>query len=183
MTPDKNNNIMEDIIKLLIQDGFGGIGEAVRKMINLAMYVDREKYLGVGPYERSEKRNDQANGFKSKTCNGSFFYGNQIFNMFPNRMTISKIMVRFYQAVEQFFPGSIANLLDFKRLYLSKIPAYFSLINFNFCRFGSVYKRIFWSMPLWRKGNMSCTVETYHKSPGHHVPQCAIGLNPVPCLA
>jgi len=55
---------MKDVIKLLIQDGFGSIEEAVRQMINLATYVEREKNLGVVPYERCEDRSDQVNGFK-----------------------------------------------------------------------------------------------------------------------
>ncbi|MAU00950.1 MAG: hypothetical protein CL608_27710 [Anaerolineaceae bacterium] len=31
------------------------------------MQLERQKYLGVGPYERSAERQGQANGYKPKT--------------------------------------------------------------------------------------------------------------------
>src|SRR5437763_17111804 len=36
-------------------------------MLNTAMLIERQQYLGVAPYERSSERTDQANGFKPKT--------------------------------------------------------------------------------------------------------------------
>lgn len=36
-------------------------------VVNAAMKAERQQYLGVSPYERSEQRRDQANGFKPKT--------------------------------------------------------------------------------------------------------------------
>jgi len=36
-------------------------------MIHAAMQVERQNDLGVGPYERSPERRDQANGCKPKT--------------------------------------------------------------------------------------------------------------------
>jgi transposase-like protein len=41
--------------------------EALRIVVNTAMLAERQHYLGVGPYERSGERTDQANGFKPKT--------------------------------------------------------------------------------------------------------------------
>jgi len=67
MTCAEQNNTMGDVIELLINDGFDGIGEAIQLLINQAMYIERQRYIGVGPYERSENRQDTANGFKSKT--------------------------------------------------------------------------------------------------------------------
>jgi transposase-like protein len=67
MTSNDHNSKMGDVLELLINEGFDGIGEALRVLLNLAMHTERQKYLGVGPYERSEKRIDQANGFKPKT--------------------------------------------------------------------------------------------------------------------
>jgi len=54
-------------LKLLTADGFNGLGEAVRRLINEAMRLERQGHLGVGPYERSEDRQGYANGYKPKT--------------------------------------------------------------------------------------------------------------------
>jgi len=41
--------------------------ELLRLVINAAMQMERQKYLGVEPYERGPERRDQANGYKPKT--------------------------------------------------------------------------------------------------------------------
>jgi transposase-like protein len=41
--------------------------DLIRVVVNAAMKAERQQYLGVAPYERSEQRRDQANGFKPKT--------------------------------------------------------------------------------------------------------------------
>jgi len=38
--------------------------ELLRQVINAAMQMERQKYLGVEPYERGPERRDQANGYK-----------------------------------------------------------------------------------------------------------------------
>jgi len=43
------------------------MGEAFRVLLNEAMNLERQKYLGAGPYERSDDRKDYANGYKPKT--------------------------------------------------------------------------------------------------------------------
>lgn len=65
-SPDKNK-LLEEVLKLLAEEGFDGIGELLRIVLNAAMVVEREKYLGAASYERSEARRDYANGFKPKT--------------------------------------------------------------------------------------------------------------------
>src|SRR5690554_238390 len=60
-------NVIHDIVKLLADDGFGALGEALRMILNQAMILERQQHLGVGPYERSDTRNGYANGYKSKT--------------------------------------------------------------------------------------------------------------------
>lgn len=67
MTRPADYNAIEDVVKLLADDGFDALGEAIRRVINEAMRLERQNYLGVGPYERSEARRGQANGFKPKT--------------------------------------------------------------------------------------------------------------------
>jgi transposase-like protein len=67
MTCPEENSIFYDVLKLLTADGFTGMGEAVRRLINEAMRLERQGYLGAGPYERSEDRQGYANGYKPKT--------------------------------------------------------------------------------------------------------------------
>jgi transposase-like protein len=67
MTRPADYNAIEDVVKLLADDGFDALGEAIRRVINEAMRLERENHLGVGPYERSDARRGHANGYKSKT--------------------------------------------------------------------------------------------------------------------
>ena len=63
----KDCNAIQEVVELLAHDGFDSLGEAIRRIINEAMRLERQNHLGVGPYERSEHRRGQANGYKSKT--------------------------------------------------------------------------------------------------------------------
>jgi putative transposase len=66
--PNQNNdNSLQDILELLTNSGLDGATEALRMLLNAAMFVEREKYLGAAQYERSEQRKGYANGFKNKT--------------------------------------------------------------------------------------------------------------------
>lgn len=69
--PHQNKNIrdisLEDILELLANDGFEALPESLRLLLNAAMKVEREKFLGAAAYERSEQRRGYANGFKQKT--------------------------------------------------------------------------------------------------------------------
>lgn len=67
MTRPEDDRTMLEVLQLLTTDGFDGMGEASRCLINLAMKLERQQYLGVNPYERGEERQGSANGFKSKT--------------------------------------------------------------------------------------------------------------------
>lgn len=67
MTCPEESSTFYDVLKLLTADGFNGLGEAVRRLINEAMRMERQAHLGVGPYERSEDRQGYANGYKPKT--------------------------------------------------------------------------------------------------------------------
>ncbi|HEY9680006.1 MAG TPA: transposase [Oculatellaceae cyanobacterium] len=66
--PNQNNdNSLQDILELLSKEGLDGTGEALRLLLNAAMVLEREKYLGAAHYERNEQRRGHANGFKPKT--------------------------------------------------------------------------------------------------------------------
>src|ERR1700730_16606312 len=64
---DSTKYIPSHILEMLAEGGLDGLGEAVKILLNAAMLAEREKYLGAAPYERSEKRRSQGNGFKKKT--------------------------------------------------------------------------------------------------------------------
>ena len=57
---------IEAVLEHLIADGAGGIGPAFTRMFELAMRLERERYLGAGHYERSGDRRGYANGYKPK---------------------------------------------------------------------------------------------------------------------
>jgi len=67
MAYSEKNKLLEEVLKLLSEDGFDGIGDLLKIVLNAAMVVEREKYLGAASYERNEGRRDYANGFKPKT--------------------------------------------------------------------------------------------------------------------
>ena len=54
------------MLEPLIADGAGGFGSAFTRMFELAMRLERERYLGAGHYERSDDRRGYANGYKPK---------------------------------------------------------------------------------------------------------------------
>lgn len=56
-----------EYLELLAQQGLDGLPDLVRVLVNEAMRIERENYIGAKPYERSEDRQGHANGYKSKT--------------------------------------------------------------------------------------------------------------------
>ncbi|MBN1267907.1 MAG: transposase [Anaerolineales bacterium] len=48
-------------------EGTEALPELIRFLINEAMRLEREQYLGAGPYERTPDRRGHANGYKPKT--------------------------------------------------------------------------------------------------------------------
>jgi putative transposase len=58
---------LSDAIKVIAEQGFGGMVEAMQILFNEAMHVERGRYLQAEPYERTPERKDYANGFKPKT--------------------------------------------------------------------------------------------------------------------
>jgi len=66
MAMQVNNSRILEAVELIAEKGFPGMAEAMQILVNEAMLVERTRYLGVSPYERSELREDYANGFKPK---------------------------------------------------------------------------------------------------------------------
>lgn len=69
MAHQADSNVIEDVVQLLQEEGFAGMGEAFRLLLNEAMRIERSQALGAGPYERSPQRAGHANGYKPKTVN------------------------------------------------------------------------------------------------------------------
>ena len=67
MTCKDNDSILNEILEPVTEHGLDGMAEAIRLLVNLAMEIERDKYLGVLPYERSERRRGWRNGYKSKS--------------------------------------------------------------------------------------------------------------------
>ena len=67
MTHQIHPTVSRDVVQLLAENGFDGMAEAMRLMLNECMKIERQQALGVGPYQRGEARNGQANGFKPRS--------------------------------------------------------------------------------------------------------------------
>jgi putative transposase len=67
MTHQIHPNGSHDAVQLLAEHGFDGMAQAMQLLLNECMLIERRQSLGVGPYQRGEARNGQANGFKPKT--------------------------------------------------------------------------------------------------------------------
>jgi putative transposase len=67
MTYQQDCTLPAEILEQIASQGLDYLPELIRVMINTAMQTERQKYLGVGPYERSSERQAHANGYKPKT--------------------------------------------------------------------------------------------------------------------
>ena len=67
MTYQQNCTLSNELVEQIMIQGLEAVPEMIGTLINLAMQVERQAYLGVGPYERSPERRDSANGYKPKT--------------------------------------------------------------------------------------------------------------------
>jgi transposase-like protein len=67
MVPDRiKDTLVDEIMKALIGQGTDGISAVVTTLMNAAMKVEREEFLGASAHERSEERKGYANGYKHK---------------------------------------------------------------------------------------------------------------------
>lgn len=67
MTYQDDFTLPTELLEQLTSEGFDFLPELIRILVNAAMQIERQKYLGAGPYERSEERQGYANGYKPKT--------------------------------------------------------------------------------------------------------------------
>ena len=67
MTYNDDFTLPTEYLEQLAEQGMDYMPELIRILLNLAMRAERQKHLGVAPYERSADRKGYANGFKEKT--------------------------------------------------------------------------------------------------------------------
>jgi putative transposase len=66
MSDQLQDSIVEQIVKGLIGQGTEGLKPVLELLLNVAMKVERERFLGAGAHERCEDRKGHANGYKPK---------------------------------------------------------------------------------------------------------------------
>ena len=62
----RNDTAVEALMEHLIEHGPSDIATVFGRAFELAMQIERERYLGAGLYERTAERRGYANGYKSK---------------------------------------------------------------------------------------------------------------------
>lgn len=67
MTYQNDCTLPNELLEQIREQGLDYLPDLIRVVVNAAMKAERQQYLGVAPYERSDKRRDQGNGFKPKT--------------------------------------------------------------------------------------------------------------------
>ena len=67
MTYQEDCTLSAPLLELITQNGLDALPHALTVLLNAAMQAQRQKHLGVAPYERSPQRTDYANGYKDKT--------------------------------------------------------------------------------------------------------------------
>jgi len=67
MAHRQHGNAFDDAMEMLIENGFDGMADVLRILLNEAMKIEREDCLSAGAYQRTPNRKGYANGFKPKT--------------------------------------------------------------------------------------------------------------------
>ena len=67
MTYQLDCTLPTDLLDHLTQGGLEALPEAMRLLLNTAMLLERQQFIGAAPYQRTAERQAQANGFKDKT--------------------------------------------------------------------------------------------------------------------
>jgi transposase-like protein len=67
MTYISDYTLPQELLEDISSEGFDVLPQLITTVLNTAMRLERQKYLGAEPYQRSESRVDYANGYKPKT--------------------------------------------------------------------------------------------------------------------
>jgi len=63
---ENNCTALKEYLEQFIDQGIEGLSDLIRTLVNEAMQIERENFPGAKPYERSQERQDHANGYKPK---------------------------------------------------------------------------------------------------------------------
>ena len=66
MAHRNNDSKLDDVMELLIENGFESFADVLRILLNEAMKIERDQALGAQLYERTQARLGYANGYKPK---------------------------------------------------------------------------------------------------------------------
>ncbi len=66
ITDQLKDILVDEIVKGLIGQGSEGLKSVLESLLNAAMKIERENFLGAAAHERTEERKGYANGYKSK---------------------------------------------------------------------------------------------------------------------
>jgi transposase-like protein len=66
MTHRVDSKAIEQVVEVLIDEGLEGMPRAFEILVNEAMKLERSRFLGAGPYERTDERLGYGNGYKPK---------------------------------------------------------------------------------------------------------------------
>ena len=61
-----NKHLILEVLEDFAQSGIKELKDSLTKLINQLMLAEREDFVNAAPYERSDARKDQCNGFKNK---------------------------------------------------------------------------------------------------------------------
>ena len=67
MTYHPDCTLPTEFLDQLADGGLDALPEAMRLLINAAMLLERQTFIGAGPYHRTPERQARANGFQDKT--------------------------------------------------------------------------------------------------------------------
>jgi transposase-like protein len=67
MTQQADSSELHLAVESILKNGFDGMAESMRLILNEAMKIERSEALNASAYERSEDRKGYANGFKNKS--------------------------------------------------------------------------------------------------------------------
>jgi transposase-like protein len=67
MAHQQHDNAFNDAMELLIENGFDGMANVLKILLNEAMKIEREEVLSARAYQRTNDRKGYANGYKPKT--------------------------------------------------------------------------------------------------------------------
>ena len=67
MTYPTDCTLPTEFLDQIAAGGLEALPDAIRLLLNAAMLLERQKFIGAGPYQRAPERQAHANGFKDKT--------------------------------------------------------------------------------------------------------------------